>query len=156
MQMPGRYGTGDYRYGFQGQEKDEKTGLINYKYRMYRPEIGKFFAVDPLAPKYPHNSPYAFSENSLIWAVELEGLEKWIVVNNNGSQEVYKWSDIFNTQNGPMGTGTLHLNYEDVCTTTCSADIGGLATTKSKELVFQRYVPEGSSQGDVFSNSCRA
>jgi hypothetical protein len=31
--------------------------------------------VDPLAPKYPHNSPYAFSENRLIDGVELEGLE---------------------------------------------------------------------------------
>ena len=37
--------------------------------------LGKFFAVDPLAAKYPHNSPYAFSENRVIDGVELEGLE---------------------------------------------------------------------------------
>ncbi|MBK7128586.1 MAG: hypothetical protein IPH66_04365 [Crocinitomicaceae bacterium] len=42
---------------------------------MHDPRIGRFFAVDPLAPKYPHNSPYAFSENKVIAWVELEGLE---------------------------------------------------------------------------------
>jgi len=81
MQMPGRHATaGDsYRYGFQGQEKDDEIkgegNSVNYKYRMHDPRIGRFFAVDPLAPKYPHNSVYAFSENRVIDGVELEGLE---------------------------------------------------------------------------------
>ena len=39
------------------------------------PRVGRFFAVDPLTAKYPHNSPYAFSENRLIDGVELEGKE---------------------------------------------------------------------------------
>ncbi len=68
-----------YRYGFQGQEKDDEVkgegNSVNYKYRMHDPRIGRFFAIDPLAPKYPHNSPYAFSENRVIDGVELEGLE---------------------------------------------------------------------------------
>jgi RHS repeat-associated protein len=72
--------VGDYRYGFQGQEKDDEVkgegNSINYKYRMHDPRVGRFFAVDPLASDYPHNSPYAFSENVVINAVELEGLEK--------------------------------------------------------------------------------
>lgn len=70
---------GGYRYGFQSQEQDDEIkgagNSVNYKYRMHDPRIGRFFAVDPLAPKYPHNSPYAFSENRLIDGVELEGLE---------------------------------------------------------------------------------
>jgi len=68
-----------YKYGFQGQEKDDevkgKGNSVNYKYRMHDPRIGRFFAIDPLASKYPHNSPYAFSENRVIDGVELEGLE---------------------------------------------------------------------------------
>src|SRR5690554_3590240 len=85
MQMPGRNGsTGDYRYGFQGQEMDDEVkgegNSINYKYRMHDPRVGRFFAVDPLAPEYPHNSPYAFSENMVIHCVELEGLEASIAV----------------------------------------------------------------------------
>ncbi len=42
---------------------------------MHDPRVGRFFAIDPLAAKYPHNSPYAFSENRLLDGVELEGLE---------------------------------------------------------------------------------
>ncbi|MGB0428381.1 MAG: RHS repeat-associated core domain-containing protein, partial [Flavobacteriales bacterium] len=82
MQMPGRkFNGGDYRYGYQGQEQDNEIkgegNSVNYKYRMHDPRLGRFFAVDPLAPEYPHNSPYAFSENRVIDGVELEGLE-WV------------------------------------------------------------------------------
>ena len=69
----------NYRYGFQGQEKDDEIkgqgNSVNYKYRMHDPRIGRFFAVDPLASSYPWNSPYAFSENRVTNSVELEGLE---------------------------------------------------------------------------------
>jgi RHS repeat-associated protein len=70
-----------YRYGFQEQEKDDEIkgpgNSINYKYRMHDPRIGRFLSLDPLASEYPHNSPYAFSENRVIDGRELEGLE-WI------------------------------------------------------------------------------
>jgi hypothetical protein len=36
-------------------------------------------ANSPLAPNYPHNSPYAFSENRVIDAVELEGGEALLI-----------------------------------------------------------------------------
>ena len=71
--------SNEYRYGFQGQEKDDEIkgagNSINYKYRMHDPRLGRFLSIDPLAPDYPHNSPYAFSENRVIDGVELEGLE---------------------------------------------------------------------------------
>ena len=69
-----------YRYGFQGQEMDDEIkgegNSVNYKFRMQDPRLGRFFAVDPLAGEYAHNSPYAFSENVVISHVELEGLER--------------------------------------------------------------------------------
>ncbi|RFC54967.1 hypothetical protein [Brumimicrobium aurantiacum] len=46
-----------YRYGFQGQGMDDevkgKGNSVNYKHRMHDPRVGRFFAVDPLADKYP-------------------------------------------------------------------------------------------------------
>jgi len=80
MTVPGRNASSAaYRYGFQGQEKDDELkgegNSINYKYRMHDPRVGRFFAVDPLAKEYPWNSSYAFSENRVIDGVELEGLE---------------------------------------------------------------------------------
>ncbi len=80
MTQPKRHGSTDfYRYGFQGQEKDDEVkgegNSLNYKYRMHDPRIGRFFAVDPLDHEYPWNSPYAFSENRVIDGIDLEGLE---------------------------------------------------------------------------------
>jgi RHS repeat-associated protein len=80
MLVPNRYGSSSsYRYGFQGQEKDDEIkgegNSLNYTFRMHDPRIGRFFATDPLEPEYPWNSPYAFSENKVIASVELEGLE---------------------------------------------------------------------------------
>ncbi len=77
-----------YRFGFQGQENDQETGFINYKYRMHDPRIGRFFAVDPLTKDYPWNSPYAFSENRLIDAAEFEGLEK--IIYTTRSKELFQ------------------------------------------------------------------
>lgn len=78
---------GSYRYGFQNQEVDNEIkgngNSVNYKYRMHDPRVGRFFAVDPLASKYPFYSPYSFSGNKVIHAIELEGLEELILSNLN-------------------------------------------------------------------------
>src|SRR5690554_884156 len=86
MQMPGRNGsTGDYRYGFQGQEKDDEVkgegNSINYSFRMHDPRVGRFLSIDPKFKKFPYYSPYQFSSNSVIVAIELEGLESSILLN---------------------------------------------------------------------------
>ncbi|MEZ4828613.1 MAG: RHS repeat-associated core domain-containing protein, partial [Bacteroidia bacterium] len=77
--MPGRnQQRSGYRFGFQRQETDPEywSGAVSYKYRVADARLGRFFSVDPLVAEYPWNSPYAFSENSTIAFVELEGLEK--------------------------------------------------------------------------------
>ena len=134
MQMPGRNGNdvGSYRYGFQGQEKDDELkgegNSLNYTFRMHDPRIGRFFAVDPLTSQYPHYSPYSFSGNVVIHNIELEGLENihylekkddgtwgaakidgkdWIEVNNDLDENVncylYRW---------PHGSGTMKSVYK--------------------------------------------
>ena len=71
--------AGGYRFGYQGQEADNKIGglgqHLNYTFRNYDSWIIRFGAIDPLAGKYPYWSPFAFSGNRVIDAVELEGLE---------------------------------------------------------------------------------
>jgi RHS repeat-associated protein len=78
--VPNRHGSSEpYRYGFQGQEKDDELkgegNSLNFEYRMHDPRIGRFFATDPLEATYTWNSPYAFSENRVLDGIELEGLE---------------------------------------------------------------------------------
>jgi RHS repeat-associated protein len=72
-----------YRYGFQGQEKDDEIkgegNSVNYTYRMHDTRLGRFFALDPLAPKYPSHSPYCFVGNMPISAIDPDGREIVIV-----------------------------------------------------------------------------
>ena len=89
MLVPNRHGSSNsYRYGFQGQEKDDEIkgegNSLNYTFRMHDPRVGRFFAVDKIASNYPWNSPYAFSENRVVDGVELEGLEVQVVTGTIG------------------------------------------------------------------------
>jgi len=68
-----------YSYGYQAQERDDEIygrgASYYYKYRQQDARLGRFWSVDPLAGKYPYYSPYSFSGNRLVDAVEWEGLE---------------------------------------------------------------------------------
>ncbi len=78
-----------YRYGFNGKENDnEVKGQGNqqdYGMRIYDPRLGKFLSVDPLKDSYPWNSTYAFAENDVIRSIDLDGLEKQIVIDNSNN-----------------------------------------------------------------------
>jgi len=79
MDMPGRQYNSmtGYRYGFNGKEKDNKDGVVQYDYgfRIYDPRLVKFKSVDPLQVKYPELTPYQFASNSPIQGVDLDGRE---------------------------------------------------------------------------------
>jgi RHS repeat-associated protein len=76
--------AGDYRYGFNGKEKDSKGewGSTHYDYgfRIYKPSIGRFLSVDPLTKSYPMLTPYQFASNTPIVAIDLDGLEAIITI----------------------------------------------------------------------------
>jgi hypothetical protein len=79
-------------------EKDDELkgegNSLNYTFRMHDPRVGRFFAVDPLFRKYPHNSTYAFAENDVIANIELEGLEKFYASNGRSMGQLGKSSEI--------------------------------------------------------------
>jgi RHS repeat-associated protein len=81
MQMPGRqnsYGTGvEYRYGFQGQEKDDEVkgegNSYNFGARMHDPRVGRFLSLDAHSDKYVGISPYSFVANSPLIYIDPDG-----------------------------------------------------------------------------------
>ncbi len=77
--MPGRsYTAGDecgYRFGFNGKETDNESGLQDYGMRIYNPGLVKFLSVDPMTKKYPMLTPYQFASNTPIQAIDLDGAE---------------------------------------------------------------------------------
>ena len=75
-------GSSKYLYGFNGKEndKDISFGEQDYGMRIYDGRLGRFLSVDPLYKDYPWNSTYAFAENDVIRCIDLDGLEKYLVV----------------------------------------------------------------------------
>jgi RHS repeat-associated protein len=73
-----------YRYGFNGKENDNEIkgegNQQDYGMRIYDPRLGKFLSSDPIAKDYPGVTPYAFAENDVIRSIDLDGLEKFIVI----------------------------------------------------------------------------
>src|SRR5688572_17437974 len=68
-----------YRYGFNGKENDNEVkgegNQQDYGMRIYDPRLGRFLSVDPLTSDYPWFTPYQFSGNMPIWAVDIDGME---------------------------------------------------------------------------------
>jgi RHS repeat-associated protein len=84
MQMPGRLYAANinssYRYGFNGKELDSEVVQYDYGFRIYDPRIVRFKSVDPLFKGYPWNSPYSYAEGDLIRSIDLDGLERFILL----------------------------------------------------------------------------
>ena len=66
-----------YRYGFNGMEKDDELkgngNSYDFGARIYDPRLGQWLAVDPLAGKFPFDSPYSFAGNSPILYLDTDG-----------------------------------------------------------------------------------
>ena len=82
MQMPDRNDIasgGEYRYGFNGQEKEEDiTGSASHtsaEYWMYDSRLGRRWEIDPLFHEYPGQSAYACFNNNAVYFIDPNGLE---------------------------------------------------------------------------------
>jgi RHS repeat-associated protein len=69
-----------YRYGFNSMEKDDEVkgvgNSLDFGARIYDPRVGRWLSLDPLAKKYPEDSPYIFSGDSPIALKDQDGKEK--------------------------------------------------------------------------------
>lgn len=67
----------NYRYGFNGAEKDDEIKGSGNTYdlglREYDARLGRMFCIDPRAPEYAWQSPYVYHRNSPIWKVDYLG-----------------------------------------------------------------------------------
>lgn len=103
MLMPGRsFRSDEYRYGFQGQEKDDEVkgngNQYDYGFRIYDPRIAKFLSRDPLFKSYPFYTPYQYAANTPIWAIDLDGLEAWTKTRDWEPMDLIQYSDFVTTE----------------------------------------------------------
>jgi RHS repeat-associated protein len=64
-------------YGYNGKEMQMEFGLgwLDYGFRFYAPDMGRFFSVDPLAEDFKHLTTYQYASNSPVWMIDIDGLE---------------------------------------------------------------------------------
>ena len=70
MPMPNRNVEGDYRYAFQGQEKDPETGKEAFELRLWDSRIGRWLTTDPYNEYF---SPYLGMGNNPISNIDRDG-----------------------------------------------------------------------------------
>ncbi|WP_417921358.1 RHS repeat-associated core domain-containing protein [Christiangramia marina] len=70
MAMPGRNMEGDYRYAYQGQEKDTETGKEAFGLRLWDSRIGRWLTTDPYNQ---YNSPYLGMGNDPVNGIDPDG-----------------------------------------------------------------------------------
>lgn len=151
MLVPTRHGSSNaYRYGFQGQEKDDEIkgegNSINYTFRMHDPRIGRFFSVDPLTREYPYYTPYSFSGNKVIASVEFEGLEEVNLFHRTDAKGAYGvFESGFNskfTKNGEFHFFSLSQSSSGHGASVAKAPIQlkvKLDITYAKEITYKQY-----------------
>ncbi len=73
MPMPNRNVEADYRYAYQGQEKDQETGKEAFESRLWNSKTGRWETIDPAGQFF---SPYLGMGNNPINAIDQNG--EWI------------------------------------------------------------------------------
>lgn len=73
--------TGFNLHLFNGQEKDDEVnsttgGDYDFGARIYDARICRFLSIDPLAEKFPNESPYVFAGNNPIALIDIDGNSK--------------------------------------------------------------------------------
>ena len=95
MLMPERNGSSDdYRYGFQGQEKDDEIkgegNSYDFGARIYDPRVGRWLSRDAFAFKYQDLSPYNYAANSPLLLIDVGGDSIWVTKSTSSDGKITK------------------------------------------------------------------
>ncbi len=115
MPLPNQQITDDnYRYAFQGQEKDPETGMEAFELRLWDGRLGRWLTVDPYRQFY---SPYIGMGNLPTLAIDIDGgrIIVGILVNGLIIKYEYKNGDFYDLVTGDKLTSAptdFHLQVD--------------------------------------------
>lgn len=80
------YNTGNmansaFSYKYNGKELQSETGMVDYGWRQYMPEIGRWNGIDQLAEMYVSTSTYSYVANNPVMRFDVDG--RWF--NDDGT-----------------------------------------------------------------------
>jgi RHS repeat-associated protein len=146
VQMDGRkFVVDDYRYGFNGTEKDPEDGFNTTKFRQYDSRLGRWLSKDPVVK--PWESPYVGFANNPIWFVDPSGLD---TASSSGPPTDPKQGDIYKKteKNGTTWTYTYDQEAGWIGASDANGNSGNIVM-KEVEIVFDKETgqPVSSSTG---------
>jgi RHS repeat-associated protein len=99
-----------YRYKYNGKEVQD-SGMYDYGWRQYMPELGRWNGMDQLSEKYHSFSPFAYVMNNPVNMFDPDGRLSQAQINymwDNSGPGVTTWD--FNTDGSPRMTGHYAFN----------------------------------------------
>ncbi|XP_050089070.1 uncharacterized protein LOC126573180 [Anopheles aquasalis] len=103
---------GQLDYRFTGKEWDDETGLYDFHARLYDPELGRFYQMDP---KEQYASPYVYAGNSPISLVDPDGQFAFIIA-----------VVVFATAGAYLGAASANNSWDPTKWTLKKALLGGV------------------------------
>jgi RHS repeat-associated protein len=77
----------DYRFGFNGKEKDDEIqgdgNSYDFGARIYDSRLGRFLSMNPIYKEHPQLSEYQFAGNTPIWTIDIDGLEPAVFIGSS-------------------------------------------------------------------------
>ncbi|GAA5102639.1 DUF6443 domain-containing protein [Chryseobacterium ginsengisoli] len=107
-------GNSSYQYKYNGKELQMESGMLDYGWRQYMPELGRWNGMDQLSEQYNSISPYAYVGNNPINMYDPDGRltkAQTDYIWNNSGQGVTSWS--FNTDGSPKMNSYNPMNDSD-------------------------------------------
>jgi len=152
----GLQGNTAYKYQYNGKEIQEETGMNDYGWRQYMPELGRWNGIDQLAENYNSTSPYAYVVNNPILGVDVDG--RWMDddghIDTSGIADPFKvmgisrraffsqWMGRTSDEGGGGGNPTLTIG--DILD-----ELGGSEINSETSAVVGQTLPNPFSKGEI-------
>ncbi|PKV51936.1 YD repeat-containing protein [Aquimarina sp. MAR_2010_214] len=156
MLLPNRHGnSADYRYGYQGSEKDDELkgegNSYTTHFRQYDPRVARWLSIDPVT--FPNESPYTSMKNNpilfndvkgdcppcVVVAAWLASLEGATVVTAGVVTTVGIYQQRDNIRNGARALGNLAERAFTLPSETPSIVPGGFTPNESPKLEVETF-----------------
>ncbi|OBW40521.1 RHS Repeat protein [Chryseobacterium sp. MOF25P] len=141
----GLAGNPSYKYKYNGKELQE-TGMIDYGWRQYMPEIGRWNGIDQLAEMYVSTSTYAYVANNPVLRFDIDG--RWFkddgTIDHSASGNPYI---TLNKSFKPTYSFSISGGFQD------NSGGGGYSFTgNAAGSMYNYFVNDGSINGLSFKN----